>query len=173
MTDDLADLGFRDTNHPTARLLSAVKRPMVGVLGICTVIGVVALPNPLPELPVALYALLGIAEGTGLAVAAENLVARPTTPFRFRRAVQTVGMVAGAVLTFVAAMAVLGVHLTPRLDTIGWLLRLGSGVAGPHRLSERQGSDGVAALIFRRMFLPDLHLPRQPLLFPPGRNRRT
>ncbi|WP_049970127.1 hypothetical protein [Haladaptatus cibarius] len=131
MTYDLADLGFRDTNHPTARLLSTTKHPVVGVLGICTVVAIVALPDPLPELPVALYALLGIAEGFGLAVAAENLVARPTKRFRFRRAVHTVGMVTGAVLTFVAAMAILGVHLTLR----DWALLGGFCVSVPTSLA--------------------------------------
>ncbi|WP_435154662.1 hypothetical protein [Haladaptatus sp. DFWS20] len=131
MTSDLADLGFRDTTYPTARLLAVLKHPAVGILGVLTVVGVVALPNPLPELPVALYAFLGMVEGIGLAVTAENLVFRPTKRFRLRRAVRFVVMVAGAVLTFVMAMAVLGVALTLR----DWALLGGFCVSVPVSLS--------------------------------------
>lgn len=131
MTYDLVDLGFRENDHPTARLLAALKHPVVGVLGICTVVGIVALPHPLPEYPVAVYGLLGVAEGVGLAVTAENLVFRPTKQFRFRRAMRTVGMVAGVVLTFVTAMAVLGVALALR----DWALLSGFCVSVPASLA--------------------------------------
>ncbi|WP_266077971.1 hypothetical protein [Haladaptatus caseinilyticus] len=65
----------------------------------------------------------------GQAVAAENLVFRPTNRFRLRQAARSVVMVIGGVLTF--AMAVLGVALTLR----DWALSSGFCVSVPVSLS--------------------------------------
>jgi hypothetical protein len=131
MPADLADLRFEGATRPTSTLLSAIKYPVVGVLGITTVIAVVALPDPLPRYPVSVYALRGILDGIGLAITAEHVVFRPTQRFRFRRALETVGRVAGAVLTFVVAMALLGVGMTLR----DWALLGGVCVSVPASLA--------------------------------------
>jgi hypothetical protein len=60
------------------------------------------------------YALVGTAQGVGLAVAAENLLRRPARRFDVSRASREVGGVAGAAALFVVAMAALGVDLAPR-----------------------------------------------------------
>ncbi|WP_132059514.1 hypothetical protein [Halorussus amylolyticus] len=103
---------FREESSHLARLLGAIRTRTAGVLAIAVVLGVVALPHPLPEYPAGAYALVGVAEGVGLAVAAENLLYRPAKRFDFERATRKVGAVAGAVAAFVVVMSALGVELS-------------------------------------------------------------
>lgn len=129
MPADLADLRLRDTSRFPSKLLSAIEHPVVGVLGLVTVVSIVALLGPLPTFPVAVYAPLCVAEGFGLALVAENVLHRPVRRFRRRMAVRNVGTVAGAVLTFVVAMALLGLGLTLR----DWALLSGFACRFPRR----------------------------------------
>lgn len=110
---DLSD-SLREDRPPTARLLAALRSRLAGVCGLLVVLGVVALPHPLPAFPAAVYALVGVAQGVGLAVAAENLLWRPATGFDLGRASRKVGGVAAAAAAFVVVMAALGVELGPR-----------------------------------------------------------
>jgi hypothetical protein len=110
---DLSD-SLRKDRPPMARLLAALRSRVAGACGLLVVLGVVALPHPLPEYPAGAYALVGIAQGVGLAVAAENLLYRPASGFDFERASRKVGGVAAAAASFVVAMAALGVDLGPR-----------------------------------------------------------
>lgn len=98
----------------TAQLLGVVRNRIAGVLGILVVLAVVALPNPLPDVPPGAYAIVGITEGIGLAVAAENLLWRPARSFDFERASRKVGGVIAAGALFVVAMSALGVELSGR-----------------------------------------------------------
>ncbi|WP_115863075.1 hypothetical protein [Halorussus litoreus] len=102
-----------NSSQPT-RLLAAIRSRAAGVCAILVVLAVVALPHPLPDLAPGLFVLVGIAEGVGLAVAAENLLRRPATGFDLGRASKRVAGVAGASAAFVVAMAALGVDLGPR-----------------------------------------------------------
>jgi len=97
-----------------ARLLGLLRTRTAGALAILLVLGVIALPDPLPEYPTSAYALVGTAQGIGLAVAAENLLRRPARGFDIARASRKVGGVVGAAALFVVAMAALGVDLSAR-----------------------------------------------------------
>lgn len=122
-----ADVLYRERDDPAARLLAAVEDPRAGALGALAVLAVVALPHPLPPFSPAAYALLGVVEGVGLALAAENVLWRPARPFDVRRAVRAVGAVVGAVAVFVLAMVALGVDL----DARDWALLVGFSVSTP------------------------------------------
>ena len=113
---DLSD-SLREDRPPMARLLAALRSRVAGVCGLVVVLAVVALPDPLPALPALPaggYALVGVVEGIGLAVAAENLLWRPAGRFDFATASRKVGAIAAAAAAFVVAMAALGVELGPR-----------------------------------------------------------
>ena len=110
---DLSD-SLGEDRSTMARLLATLRSQVAGVCGLLVVLGVVALPHPLPEFPAGGYALLGVLEGIGLAVAAENLMWRPPKGFDWTRASRKVGGVAAAAAAFVVAMAALGVELGPR-----------------------------------------------------------
>ena len=113
MPDERIDSLAEDPSM-VARLLAVVRTRYAGALGILAVLAVVALPHPLPDYPTAAYAAVGVAEGVGLAVAAENLVFRPTRRFDLRRAVGKTAAVAAATAAFVVAMVALGVELEVR-----------------------------------------------------------
>jgi len=112
------DESLRGSSSGWARLLGLLRSRTAGALAIVVVVAVVALPHPLPEYPASAYALVGTAQGVGLAVAAENLLRRPTRRFDFSRASRKVGGVVGAAALFVVAMAALGVDLTARDRTL-------------------------------------------------------
>ncbi|MFC4553132.1 MULTISPECIES: hypothetical protein [Halorussus] len=143
MPYELSDSLAEDPS-PVARLLSVVRTPYAGALGILTVLAVVALPHPLPDYPTAAYAAVGVAEGVGLAVAAENLVFRPTRRFDLRRAVRKTAAVAAATAAFVGAMVALGVELGIR----DWTLLGGFAVSVPAALA---GIDYLKARVRRNL----------------------
>ncbi|WP_435175126.1 hypothetical protein [Halorussus sp. AFM4] len=132
---------------PATRLLAALRSRTAGALGVLAVVAVVALPDPLPAYPAGTYALLGVAEGVGLAVAAENLVWRPAGGFDLGRASRRVGGVAGAAALFVVAMSALGVALGPRDRALlaGLLLAAPVAIAAIDYLKARARADLVAA----------------------------
>ncbi|WP_135806250.1 hypothetical protein [Halorussus marinus] len=113
-----SDTSLRASASGWARLLGLLRTRTAGALGIVVVIAVVALPHPLPEYPASAYALVGTAQGVGLAVAAENLLRRPARGFDRTRASRRVASVAGAAALFVVAMAALGVDLSARDRTL-------------------------------------------------------
>ncbi|WP_158056197.1 hypothetical protein [Halorussus halophilus] len=138
---ELSD-SLREDPPPIARLLRAIETPYAGALGILTVVAVVALPHPLPELHPGVYTVVGLAEGVGLAVAAENLLWRPTKSFDAPRAVRKILAVVAAIAVFVSAMVVLGVTLELR----DWALLAGFAVAVPAALT---GIDYLKARVRR------------------------
>lgn len=141
---ELSD-SLREDPPPIARLLHAIETPYAGALGILTVLAVVALPHPLPELHPVVYALVGLAEGVGLAVAAENLLWRPTKSFHATRAIRKILTVVGAIAVFVGAMVALGVALSLR----DWALLGGFAVAVPATLT---GIDYLKARVRHDLF---------------------
>ncbi|NEU56177.1 hypothetical protein [Halorussus sp. MSC15.2] len=134
---------LREESSALARLLGAVRSRAAGALGIAAVLAVVALPDPLPAYPAGAYALVGVAEGVGLAVAAENLVWRPAKRFDFGRASRRVGGVVGTAALFVVAMAALGVELGPRDRALlaGFCLSAPSAIAAIDYLKARVQAD--------------------------------
>lgn len=138
---ELSD-SLRDDPPPDARLLRAIETPYAGAVGILTVVAVVALPHPLPELHPAVYAGVGLVEGVALAVAAENLLWRPTKSFDAPRALRKILGVVAAIAVFVVAMVALGVALVPR----DWALLGGFAVAVPAALT---GIDYLKARVRR------------------------
>lgn len=130
---------IREESSPVARLLRVLRSRPTGVLGVVAVLAVVALPDPLPDYPSGVFALVGAVEGVGLAVAAENLLWRPATGFDLERASRRVGAVAGTGAIFVVAMAMLGVELDPRDRAMlaGFLLSGPAALAGIDHLKAR------------------------------------
>lgn len=137
---------LREDPSLVARLLGAVRSRSAGVLGVAAVLAVVALPDPLPAYPPGVYALVGVVEGIGLAVAAENLLWRPAKGFDLGRASRRVGGVAGAAAAFVVAMAALGVELGPRDRALlaGFLLSGPAALAALDYLKARVQADLLA-----------------------------
>jgi len=105
---------LREDPSLTARLLAVLQSRFAGALGVAAILAVVALPDPLSAYPPGTYALVGVIEGVGLAIAAENLMWRPAKGFDWVRASRRVGGVAAAAALFVIAMAALCVDLGPR-----------------------------------------------------------
>jgi len=128
-----------EDSSPRTRLLAAIRSRPAFVCALLVVVGVVALPDPLPALAPGAYALAGVAEGVGLAVAAENLLWRPARGFDFGRASRRVAGVAAAGATFVVAMAALGVDLGPRDRALlaGFCLSAPAAIAGLDYLKAR------------------------------------
>lgn len=134
---------LRRSDSRPARLLGAIWSRVAFVLATATVLGVVALPHPLPELPPGVYAVAGIAEGIALAVAAENVLRRPAKRFHFGRASRRVGAVAGSVALFVVAMAALGVDLSAQDRALlgGFCVAAPAAIAGLDYLKARVRAD--------------------------------
>ncbi|NHN59461.1 MULTISPECIES: hypothetical protein [Halorussus] len=138
---------LREEPSLATRLLAALRSRVAGALGVLAVVAVVALPDPLPAYPPGTYALVGVAQGVGLAVAAENIVWRPARRFDLGRASRRVGAVAGAAALFVVAMAALGVDLGPRDRALlaGFLLAGPAAIAAVDYLKARVRADLLAA----------------------------
>lgn len=134
---------LRESSSRPARLLGVIRSRATCVLAVAVVLGVVALPHPLPDFPPGVYAVVGIAEGIALAVAAENVLRRPAKRFHFGRASRRVGAIAGAVALFVVAMAALGVDLAARDRALlaGFCVAAPAAIAGLDYLKARVRAD--------------------------------
>jgi len=137
---------LRGDSSLVARLLAVLRSRVAGALGVAAVLAVVALPDPLPAYPPGTYALVGVVEGVGLAIAAENLMWRPAKGFDWVRASRRVGGVAAAAALFVIAMAALGVDLGPRDRALlaGVCLSGPAAIAGLDYLKHRVQADLLA-----------------------------
>jgi hypothetical protein len=138
---------LREDSSLIARLLAALRSRFAGALGVVAVLTVVALPDPLPAYPPGAYALVGVIEGVGLAIAAENLMWRPAKGFDWARASRKVGGVAAAAALFIIAMAALGVDLGPRDRALlaGFCLSGPAAIVGIDYLKARVQADLLAS----------------------------
>jgi hypothetical protein len=134
---------LHESSSRSARLLGAIRSRAACVVAVAVVVGVVALPHPLPDYPPGVYAAVGTAEGIALAVAAENVLRRPAKRFDLRRASRRVGAVAGAVALFVIAMSALGVALSAsdRALLAGFCVAAPAAIAGIDYLKARVRAD--------------------------------